>query len=82
MIDVEAIRRQIDQLTPDLRETMPKSATEYGNMLMSMYLMGVATTLQNDEMPWAELAADPFTRRMLAGSIGFEAVKLSQGIKS
>lgn len=81
MIDAEAIRRQIDQMTPDLRETLPKSATEYGNMLMGMYLMGVANMLQNDEMPWAELAADPFTRKMLGGSLGFDAMQVAKGIK-
>lgn len=77
VFELDTIRRYIDQLSPDLRDRMPKSATEYGNNLMAMFMFGAANILASDEIPWDELGASPEVRKMFASAMQWDAAQLA-----
>lgn len=78
--DLRAMREIIDQMTPDLRNDMPKTATEYGNRLFAMFLGGIASFLENDEVPWQGLADDEMARKLLAVGLRQDGVRIYHGM--
>lgn len=80
IVDLEQMRVVVDQMTPDLRNDMPKDATDYGNRMFGMFLNGMAQFLENDETPWDDIAASRDLRLRLATALRMDGVRMYYGL--
>lgn len=78
--DLAAVRHMIDQVTPELRADMPTTATDFGNRMFAMFLGGMANLLDNDELPWQQLADEPTSRKLLAAGLRQDGQRVYAGL--
>lgn len=63
IIDRDALRHEIDKMTPDIRETGPLDSTEQATLYAAMVVHGMAMFIARDDFPWTVFADEPKSRR-------------------
>jgi len=62
IIDRDALRHEIDKMTPDVREIGPLDTTEQATVYAAMVVHGMALFMARDDFPWSIFADEPKSR--------------------
>lgn len=73
---MDALRHEIDTLTPECREIFPEDPTFFATMMVSSMIVGAANLLRTDTIAWSELAVDRDRRHQIAAETAAMADRL------